>query len=646
MCGIAGASGGSTGSLSPDSLRHRGPDAHHRWENKARSLAFDHYRLAIVDLTETGEQPMLSRDGKWVITYNGELYGEKFKRKELESSGLVFRGTSDTEVLIELIAKKGVVQAVKELSGMWAFAAHNLETGELWLCRDRFGEKPLYWTTGPPGFGRVAFASELKAIRALIDWPVAIDREALAGYAQYGNVQCPRSIYENIFQVEPGTAVLLQLDTDGRCVGGPQYFQYWNSADEAQNARKNPLNMSRAEAAKALEAMLTKTVGDRMVADVPVGAFLSGGIDSSVIVAMMCKNLSPAEVKTFTIGFSEQHMNEASEAAAVARHLGTDHTELLLDSKKAQAVIPRLAEMYCEPFADSSQIPTHLVAAMARPFVTVTLSGDAGDELFGGYNRYFFVDKHAEKIERLPLSLRKGLGRSVLAVPPARWDRLGSLVSKAIPLLKNMKGGIGSRAHKLAGLISADNHSSLYSSMLAVWPNSTGLLSRSRSKDSLDLDPRFSFVEQMMIHDTQHYLPSDILTKVDRAAMATNLETRVPFLDPEVFRFAWSLPLDSKVAGGVGKLVLRDMLASHVPRELWERPKMGFGIPLEDWLRGPLRPWAEELLSPASLGTHGLFNSEVVKQHWQEHLSGKANWHHRLWTVLMFQAWFERWMKP
>ena len=588
---------------------------------------------------------MRSRDGKWVITYNGELYGEKASREALQKSGMRFRGTSDTEVLLELIAQKGVVAAAYELSGMWAFAAHNLDTGELWLCRDRFGEKPLYWTLGPPGFGRVAFASELKAIRALVDWPVAIDQESFADYVRYGAVQSPRSIYENVFQLQPGCAVLLQLDTDGRCVKAPQHFQYWNAADEAHNAQKEPLKLSRAETATALEKLLAKTVGDRMVADVPVGAFLSGGIDSSAIVAMMCQNLSPASVKTFTIGFAEEHMSEASEAAAVARHLGTDHTELLVDAKRALEVIPKLAEMYCEPFADSSEIPTHLVSAMARTSVTVALSGDAGDELFGGYNRYFLADKHADKLGRIPLVARIAFGRSILAIPPARWDRLGSIISKGpVPLLQNMKGGIGSRAHKLAGLVSAENKSSLYSSMLAVWPDSAGLLSNRTSGETLNLDSRFSYVEQMMVHDTQHYLPSDILTKVDRAAMASGLETRVPFLDPAIFRFAWSLPLSSKVGGGVGKIVLRDALAAHVPRDLWDRPKTGFGVPLNDWLRGPLRPWAEELLSPKAMNRHELFNTDIVRRCWEQHLSGDANWQHRLWVVLMFQAWHRNWM--
>ena len=645
MCGIAGASGGSTGSLRPTPLTHRGPDGYGVWENKAGSLAFEHHRLAIVDLTETGRQPMLSRDGKWVITYNGEIYGDKAKREEIERGGLVLKGTSDTEVLLELIAKSGVLTAVSQLSGMWAFAAHNIDTGDLWLCRDRFGEKPLYWTVGPPGYGRVAFASELKAIRSLVNWPITIDQTSLADYVRFGAVASPRSIYENVFQVDSGTAVLMRLDADGRLMKSPEVFRYWDSAEQAHTARLNPVDYGPVEAARACEELLKKAVADRMVADVPVGAFLSGGIDSSTIVAMMCQNIAPSNVKTFTIGFHEDHMSEATEAAAVARHLGTDHTELIVDSKKALDVIPQLAQMYCEPFSDSSQIPTHLVAAMARNSVTVALSGDAGDELFGGYNRYFLVESHAAKVQRIPLAFRKLIGRSILSVPPAQWDRFGALASKGpTALMKTKKGGVGAQAHKLALLLSAENDAVLYGNMLSVWPESAGLLIDEKSS-AIDLDSRFSFVEQMMIHDTTHYMPNDILTKVDRAAMAASLETRVPFLDPELFGFAWSLPLNLKVDEGQGKRVVRDVLAAHVPRELWERPKTGFGIPLESWLRGPLRPWAEDLLSPASLNRHELFDISVVRKHWDEHLSGRTNWHHRLWTVLMFQAWYERWMK-
>lgn len=622
MCGIAGLwrPGGAADELAAqvramaDALAHRGPDDAGVWVDPAAALAFGHRRLSIIDVSATGHQPMLSADGRFAVTYNGEIYNFLELRRALEAEGRApaWRGQSDTEVLLAAVCAWGLEAALKRFTGMFALALWDARERILHLARDRLGEKPLYYGWAGSAF---LFGSELKAMKSASGFSPGIDRSALALYARYGNVPAPHSIYEEVRKLPAGAWLSInagQLSARS----WPEPRRYWSLAHRVRAGKSAPFKGTERAAVDELEHLLGDAVRAQMVADVPLGAFLSGGVDSSTIVALMQK-VSGRPVKTFTIGFPEERYNEAPQAGAVAAHLGTEHTELYVTPREAMDVIPRLPEIYDEPFADSSQIPTFLVSRLARSRVTVSLSGDGGDELFGGYNRYFWGPRLWRWIGAWPTALRSAAAGAVAGLQ------------------------LGDRAAKLARLAAAGDEDDLYERLVSLWhpanPAGTPPAAARAPLEGLALE------ERMMYYDAAGYLPDDILAKVDRAAMAVSLETRVPLLDHRVVEFAWTLPLNFKIRGRDGKWLLRQVLERHVPRALLERPrKMGFSIPLEDWLRGELREWADALLEPARLSREGYFEPAAVQRCWREHLSGRRNWQHRLWAVLMFGAWLER----
>ncbi len=638
MCGITGTlslSGGSQESLlatakaMSDALRHRGPDDEGQWADADNGIAFGHRRLAIVDLSPLGHQPMTSACGRYVLAYNGEIYNHLALRAELGDWS--WRGHSDTETILACITRLGLHATLPKLVGMFAIALWDRELRQLTLVRDRLGEKPLYWGKLPGG--DLVFGSELKALRAHPRWHGEIDRDAMALYMRHNAIPAPYSVYKGVRKLRPGE--WMEVARDGTTRSG----LYWDCVAAARASHATPLGLDDAQAIAALDGVLDGAVKDQMVADVPLGAFLSGGVDSSLIAALMCRHAS-SPVRTFTIGFTEAAYNEAHHAKAVAAHLGTDHTELIVSPADALAVIPKLPAIYDEPFADSSQIPTFLVAEMARRHVTVALSGDAGDELFAGYNRYLLADKIWHQLDRLPLAARRIAARAALGLSPAAWNALGSVVPAA-----RAQGNIGDKVHKFARtVLPAQTQADMYRALVSHWNEPARVvLGASEPTTLLDLDrtslPGFSDIETMSLLDQITYLPDDILVKVDRAAMASSLETRAPLLDHRVVEFAWRVPMHQKIRGGKGKWLMRELLYRDVPRELIERPKQGFAIPLDAWLRGPLREWASDLLEPAALRNEGLFDVAEVQRRWQEHLSGKRNWQYQIWDVLMFQAW-------
>jgi asparagine synthase (glutamine-hydrolysing) len=641
MCGIAGvlnSSASTRSSLERDalamakSLVHRGPDDHGIWTDPDAGIALTHRRLSIVDLSPAGHQPMTSADGRFVITYNGEIYNSQDLRPKLEARGIRFRGHSDTEVMLEAFAAYGIAATVKQLIGMFAIGVWDRRDRTLTLVRDRLGIKPLYWAK----FGGLfLFGSELKALRAYPGWAPRIDRGAVAAFMRHNYVPAPHSIYEGVSKLEPGCILTLPWDKE------PSIECFWDAREAALAGLSEPLRISDNELIDQLETLLKDAVRRRMVADVPVGAFLSGGIDSSTVVALMqAANAGP--VRTYSIGFDVPGYNEAPHAAAVARHLHTEHTELIVTPKEAFGVIPKLADMYDEPFADSSQIPTYLVSAMTRQHVTVALSGDGGDELFAGYNRYQLAQRFWRGLSFLPLPLRQMFASALQAVPADRWSDLANF------LPANLRPAqFGDKLHKLASVLASKDIGGIYRKLVTHWEPETVMPGIDEPKgplwDTTVAKDFPGFLERMQFLDLITYLPDDILTKVDRASMAVGLEARVPLLDHRVVEFAWRIPRQSLIRNGLSKWPLRQVLYRHVPRELVERPKMGFGIPLGEWLRGPLRDWAEALLSEQRLREAGLLEPSVVRHAWQEHLSGQRNWQYLLWDVLMLQAWQERW---
>jgi asparagine synthase (glutamine-hydrolysing) len=633
MCGIAGILD-FTGEAGPeqldviarrmtDTLRHRGPDEGSTWVDAQAGLALGHRRLSILDLSAAGSQPMVSASGRYVISYNGEIFNWQDVRDELQTSGHNWRGHSDTEVLVEAIAAWGPERAVGRCVGMFAFALWDRQTRELWLVRDRFGKKPLYWTLQGK---RLLFGSELRALRGHPEFRSVIDRDALAGFMRRGYFLQPRTIYSGVQQLEPGQMLLVGPE------GNPRLRTYWSLAEAIALARRQPFTGPASEAVDRLAQILGEAVSRRMVADVPVGGFLSGGYDSSTVVALMQAHAT-GRVRTFSIGFLESDYDEAGSAGRVARHLGTDHSELLVTAEQARDVIPRLPEIYDEPFADSSQIPTFLVSQLARRDVTVALSGDGGDELFAGYNRYAQGQAVRRRLARLPVLVRQALAAGMSRVSPQTWDA----VFQFVPAQSRPRQA-GEKVHKLADVLAEDD-AQAYLRLTSQWSDPEVLVPGAHETPQLGPGPDLDEIERMQFFDTISYLPGDILTKVDRASMSVSLEVRTPILDHRVAEFAWTLPLEIKIRDGQSKWPLRQLLYRYVPPRLVDRSKSGFGVPIGDWLRGPLKGWAEDLLAERALGQAGVLAPAPIRARWREHIEGRRNWQHALWNVLMFEAW-------
>lgn len=653
MCGFVGflggaIPGGETGTETvlrrmTDTIVSRGPDDAGHWADNERRVALGHRRLAIVDLSPAGHQPMPSTSGRYVIAFNGEIYNHFALRQELEANGLapVWRGHSDTETLVAGFDAWGIQSTVERAIGMFAFAVWDRDEQELTLGRDRLGEKPLYY--GWQGSGSAAaflFGSELKALRAHPSFENQISRDSLCLQTHFSYVPAPYSIYQGVAKLAPGC--LLSVSMRRR---EPKIVSYWSGAEVAEAGVRSPFNGTANDAVDELEILLKDAVRQQMMADVPLGAFLSGGVDSSTIVALM-QSQSARPIKTFSIGFHEDGYNEAEHAKAVATHLGTEHTELYVSAQQAMDVIPRLPTLYDEPFSDSSQIPTFLVSQLARQHVTVALSGDAGDELFCGYTRYQAGANLWGKISAAPMPLRKLASKALTAVSPEAWNSLAKAAKGALP--RSMQyANLGDKMHKGAAVLGSDSFDTLYQGLVSHWRQPATLVVGGHMPATLLTGHAPSLAgldnaQRMMALDMLTYLPDDILAKVDRAAMGVSLETRVPFLDRRVVEFAWKLPQEMKVRDGQSKWVLRQVLYRHVPKSLIERPKMGFGVPIGDWLRGPLRDWAEALIDPARLRNEGFFNPGPIRAKWEEHLSGQGNGQYHLWDILMFQAWLEK----
>ena len=639
MCGIAGFVGNPRSADAPAiaeqmarSVAHRGPDDQGIWFDAEADTALIHRRLSIIDLSAAGHQPMVSADGRFVISYNGEVYSFQPIAAELAAAGHKFRGHSDTEVILESFAVNGVEPTLKRMIGMFAIALWDRRERTLTLIRDRLGIKPLYWAK----FGKLfLFGSELKALRAHPGWTPRIDRSAVAAFMRHNYIPAPHTIYEGVHKLEPGCILTLPWR------GEPSISRFWDARAVALDGMRRPLEGSDAELTEQLETLLQDAVGRRMIADVPLGAFLSGGIDSSTVAALM-QNAHHGKVRTFSIGFDIAGYNEAPQAAAVARHLATDHTELTVTADQALDLIPKLPDYYDEPFADSSQIPTYLVSAMTRRHVTVALSGDGGDELFAGYNRYHLTQRFWRSLSLLPHRLRKGTAAALTAISPDRWSAVLSVLPSRL-----RPPQAGDKVHKAAEVMRLGSADAIYRRLVSHWEPAE-IMPDAREPASLLDDPtvakQFSdLVARMQFLDLVTYLPDDILTKVDRASMAVALEARVPLLDHRVVELSWRLPHEAKIRGNVSKWLLRQVLYRHVPPALVERPKMGFGIPLGEWLRGPLREWAESLLDEKRLHQSGLLDTTTVRRYWKEHIDGQRNWQYLIWDVLMLEAWRARW---
>ncbi|HEA68000.1 MAG TPA: asparagine synthase (glutamine-hydrolyzing) [Desulfobacterales bacterium] len=611
-----------------DTLRHRGPDSHGTWFDSESVLAFGHRRLAIRDLSPTGHQPMVSSCQRFIIVYNGEVYSHNEISNELKQSGRRLKGTSDTEVILEACAEWGVKSTLERLIGMYAFALYDKQKKELYLARDRLGIKPLYWGMVEKHF---IFGSELKALIKLNDWTPKLNRNALSAFMRHNYIPAPHTIYEGIYKLEPGCFLHVGMEAS------PTIERYWDLRRIVESGVRKPTDDSENDFINDLDALLQDAVRRRMVADVPIGTLLSGGIDSSLVTALMAEQ-SDRPINTFTIGFRESDFNEAPHARKIAKHLHTDHTELYVEPKHALDLIDSLPHWYDEPFADSSQIPTALICELTRKHVTVVLSGDGGDELFAGYNRYDLGLRMWHNAKIAPFSLRRLAARLILALRMQSWDRFAHWI---LPYQRPPQ--LGNKLHKFAHAILIDEPDEMYRQMLSHWPEPDAIVIDGHEPKGILWDPSVietipNFLDRMQFLDSVTYLPDDILTKLDRASMRVSLEARVPLLDHRVVELAWQMPRTLKMRNGISKWALRQVLYRRVPARLIERPKMGFGVPFDQWLRGPLRGWAESLLDEKRLKLQGLFDPLPIRERWKLHLGG-ANWGYPLWNVLMAQAW-------
>ncbi|MYM36165.1 asparagine synthase (glutamine-hydrolyzing) [Duganella sp. FT94W] len=620
-------------------IRHRGPDDMGTWLSP-EGLCLSHRRLSIIDLSAAGHQPMHSHDGRYTVAYNGEIYNYQALRDELEAERSIdWRGHSDTEVLLQAVVHWGVAATLSKLNGMFAIALWDADERALYLARDRFGEKPLYY-----GYARdsLVFGSELKSLYAHPDWRGEIDTDAVRDFLRLCYVPAPRSIFRNIRKLMPGCFLKLTAG-DIATQSWPTPSTYWSAREVALAGIANPAQGSEADLIDETERQMRNAVGLRMVADVPLGAFLSGGIDSSLVVAMM-QSQSSRPIKTFSIGFNDSRYDEAQNAAAIARHMGTEHNDLYVSDQEALDVIPLLPAMYDEPFADSSQIPTYLVSKMARDHVTVTLSGDGGDELFGGYNRHTWAPRVWNVTHRFPDTLRNKAATMLLSHTPARLDAMFAKAQRFLPKRSHIRMP-GDKLHKLAGVMGAADPQTLYADLASATRRPDAYLVQpatgTANSTMFPFQQGMSMAQWMMLCDTENYMPNDILTKVDRASMAVSLEARVPFLDADLYAWAWRLPMSMKIRKGEGKWILKQVLYRHVPQALLDRPKAGFGIPMDQLLRGPLRAWVEEKLAVPMLKKHGVLQPEEVHTLLAEHMAGQANNAYLLWNMLVLTTWIE-----
>jgi asparagine synthase (glutamine-hydrolysing) len=617
-----------------DAITHRGPDDEGIWHDRYTGVGLGHRRLSILDLSPAGHQPMISQCGRYVIVFNGEIYNFRTIRKKIqkEFDGTIWHSSSDTEVVLQAIVLWGLPKALKEFVGMYAFAILDRADEALYLVRDRMGEKPLYYGWSSKVF---LFGSELKPLCFHPSWRGEIDKDVLGLYFRNNYVPSPFSIYKNIFKLPPGTFLRITLNniSPGQL---PEPIHYWSLLEVADNGIRNPFPGTDQEAISELDTYLKEAISGQMISDVPLGAFLSGGVDSSAIVALM-QSQSPKPIRTFTIGFHDIAYNEANHANSVAQYVGTDHTESYVTPEECMAVIPELPRLYDEPFADSSQIPTYLVCKLARQSVTVSLSGDGGDEVFLGYNRHVQLDRLQMLFKNIPLSVRKLISRGLNTLPASLMELI---------LRKKKYGILADQVQKIADILTRSDPVEMYQILTKFWEYPSKIVLGSNEKQSLLTDktiwPDFAnLLHRIMYIEQMTSLPDDMLVKVDRAAMGLGLETRVPLLDHRLVEFSWRLPLRMKYRDGLSKWILRQILYKYVPNSLIERPKSGFSIPIDIWLKGPLRDWAEELLNENRLKNEGYLNSNMVRSKWAEHIEGKKKWHPHLWGVLMFQAWLD-----
>ncbi len=640
MCGLTGLVSFSSSDKIPERLNemtscisHRGPDGDGYWVDPKDGIGLGHRRLAIIDLSEAGHQPMWSPSKRYVMVYNGEIYNYLDLKAEFENDGHIFKGHSDTEVMLAAFEKYGIRQTLEKLSGMFVIAVYDTKSKKLTLARDYLGKKPLYYGWSGNDF---LFGSELKALKSHPEFEKnKINQDVVALYMRYACVPAPYCIFKNINQLMPGSMIEVSLDDlKGHPDVSLRAEKFWSATEivkEGANSRK--LQHDEQTVISEFSSLLETCVKERMISDVPLGAFLSGGIDSSAIVAFMQK-VATSPVKTFSVGFDVDGFNEAEFAKTVAKHLGTDHHEIYLKPKDALEVIPKLPLIYDEPFADISQIPTYLVSKFAREHVTVALSGDGGDELLGGYRRHFMIPPMWSKINKVPDFMRGALSSGISIIGTGNWSRIGNLTSRK---------HLGDTMAKLSDLMRQNNSSEVHDFLLGFWENPYNVVPDAQPlyldyKDQENIPEGLSFAEEMMWRDSISYLPNDILVKVDRASMAVSLEARAPLLDRRLYEYVWGLPEHFKVRNGKGKWLLREVLSQHVPKEMFERPKKGFSPPLGPWLSGELKDWAEELLKSSSLEEAGL-NSKPIRDAWDEHLKGHRNLSTKLWTVLMYQSW-------